>query len=156
MKPCPIKSAPRFAARRPRAEADATDLGGALAFLGGNPNIDLAMLFGSCATGKARPQSDIDIAIYPRQCLEHQDFQLLSDQIALATGRPVDLIDLSAANGALLRQILRSGKVLFAKKPSIIGFLHERLLAWQEDFEPALNALFEARRKRFSKPSHGS
>lgn len=127
-----------------------------LEFLSEDPNLDLVMLFGSSATGLARPQSDIDIAVYPRQPLGHQDIQRLSDQIALATGRPVDIVDLSKANGILLRQILRSGQVIFSNRPALLGTLHQRLLAWQEDFEPALKALFEARRKRFLQSSHGS
>ena len=132
------------------------NLGSALAFLANDPNLDLAMVFGSTAKGTARPHSDIDIAVYPRQPLGHQDLQRLSDQIALVTGRPVDIVDLSKSNGSLLRQILRSGKVLFSKRPGTLGALHQRLLAWQEDFEPALKALFTARQKRFSRSAHGS
>ena len=107
-------------------------------------------------TGRARPHSDIDIAVYPRIPLDHRTLQDLSDRIALATGRTVDLVDLSRSEGALLRQILRTGKVLFAKQPGILGTLHERLLVWQEDFEPALKAMLAARLKRFTRPLHGS
>jgi predicted nucleotidyltransferase len=127
-----------------------------LAFLAKDPSLDLAILFGSMAAGRARPHSDIDIAVYPRQPLDHSALQDLSDRIALATGRPVDLVDLSRSEGTLLRQILRTGKVLFAKRPGILGTLHERLLVWQEDFEPALKAMLAARLKRFTRPLHGS
>jgi len=127
-----------------------------LAFLANDPDLEMAMIFGSTVSGNAKPDSDIDVAVYPRQPLDHQAVQRLSDQIALATGRPVDVVDLSSSDGALLRQILRSGKVLFSKHPGILGILAERLLAWQEDFEPALNALLAARLKRFTSPLHGS
>ncbi len=127
-----------------------------LAFLANNPDLELAMVFGSTVSGNAKPDSDIDVAVYPRHPLDHQAVQGLSDQIALATGRPVDLVDLSSSDGALLRQILRSGKILFSKRPGIIGTLTERLLAWQEDFEPALNAMFATRLKRFTSTLHGS
>lgn len=114
------------------------------------------MVFGSCASGRERPDSDIDLAIHPRQPLDAPTLQKLSDQIALATGRSVDLVDLSRTDGTLLRQILRTGKVLFSKHPGILGSLTERLLVWQEDFEPALNAMLSARLKRFTSPLHGS
>jgi len=127
-----------------------------LTFLAKDPNLDLVILFGSTAAGCARPHSDIDVAVYPRQPLDHYALQDLSDRIALATGRPVDLVDLSRSEGALLRQILRTGKVLFTKRPDILGTLHERLLDWQEDFEPALKAMLSARLKRFTSPLHGS
>lgn len=127
-----------------------------LAFLANDPNLDLAILFGSAAAGRAKPHSDIDVAVYPRQPLDHFALQDLADRIALATGRPVDLVDLSRSDGALLRQILRTGKVLFTRRSDILGRLLERMLVWQEDFEPALKAMLAARLKRFTNPLHGS
>lgn len=127
-----------------------------LAFLADDPDLEMAMVFGSTVAGNARPDSDIDVAVYPKHPLDHQAIQRLSDQISLATGRPVDLVDLSSSDGALLRQIIRSGKVLFSKRSGIMGMLAERLLAWQEDFEPTLNALLASRLKRFTSPLHGS
>jgi hypothetical protein len=82
--------------------------------------------------------------------------QKLSDSIAEATGRPVDLIDLRNTDGALLRRILHTGQVIFSKDPSTLGILSERLLDWQENFEPQLNQLLAARLLRFTSPLHGS
>lgn len=128
-----------------------------LSFLADQPDLEFAMVFGSVASGRARRDSDIDIAVYPRHHpLDHRALQNLSDQIAMATGRAVDLVDLSTADGSLLRQILRTGKVLFSKRPGILGTLTERLLVWQEDFEPALKSMLAARLKRFIAPVHGS
>jgi len=127
-----------------------------LDFLAEDPDLQLAMLFGSAATGDLRPDSDIDVAIYPRKTMSSRKRQQVADEIALATNRAVDLIDLSTAEGALLRKILHSGIVLFSKTPGILGALSERLLDWQEDFEPQLNALLDARLQRFTQPIHGS
>ncbi len=127
-----------------------------LDFLAEDPDLQLAMLFGSAATGDLRPDSDIDVAIYPRKTMSSRKRQQVADEIALATNRAVDLIDLSTAEGALLRKILHSGIVLFSKTPGILGSLSERLLDWQEDFEPQLNALLDARLQRFTQPIHGS
>lgn len=97
-----------------------------LNFLSDNPDLLLAMVFGPTADGRQRPDSDIDVAVYPRKKLESRKRQLLVDEIAIATGRAVDLIDLTHVDGALLRQILRTGKVVFSKEPGILGTLAGR------------------------------
>ncbi len=127
-----------------------------LEFLADDPDVLLAMVFGSITEGNHRPDSDIDVAVYPRKILESRQKQHLADEIAAVTGRTVDLIDLTHADGALLRQILRSGKVVFSKQSGILGTLTGRLLEWQEDFEPQLDALLEYRLHRFTTPIHGS
>ncbi|MEI6352247.1 MAG: nucleotidyltransferase domain-containing protein [Verrucomicrobiota bacterium] len=127
-----------------------------LACLSAHPGLVLAILFGSCASGRAHERSDLDVAVFPQTPLTHTALQTLSDQLAITSGRPVDLIDLTHTNGNLLRQILRHGKVIFAKRPDILGMLHERLLDWQADFEPAQQAILTAQRKRFLASGHGS
>jgi predicted nucleotidyltransferase len=126
-----------------------------LAFLADHPDLLMAVVFGSTADGRAGCDSDVDVAIYPRIPLDHCSLQDLSDQIAMATGRTVDLVDLSTTHGGLLRQILRNGRVIFSKRLGILGSLHERLLDWQEDFEPAIKAMLATRMKRFTSPVHG-
>jgi predicted nucleotidyltransferase len=131
-------------------------IGHSLDFLAEEPDLLLAIIFGSAADGSQRPDSDLDLAVYCRSHMGPFLRQKLSDDIAVKTGRTVDLIDLSKANGALLRQVLRSGQVLFVKSPGILGTLTERLLAWQEDFEPQLNGLLQSRLERFTSSVHGS
>jgi predicted nucleotidyltransferase len=125
-----------------------------LSFLAADPSLEIAIVFGSVASGRAGRGSDIDVAVQARRPLDHQALQNLSDQIALESGRPVDVVDLAITDGCLLRQILRHGKVIFNKRPDILGMLTERLLSWQEDFEPALDAMLVARLKRFNYPGH--
>lgn len=134
----------------------ATDAIKSLAFLADDKDLRLAMLFGSGATGKSRFDSDIDVAIYPRATMDCVRRQRITDEIAVATGRAVDLIDLSTAGGSLLRQILHSGIVVFSKDPGILGSLTARMLDWQEDFEPQLNQLLDTRMRRFTASTHGS
>jgi predicted nucleotidyltransferase len=128
----------------------------ALEFLAEDPELLLAMVFGSTAAGNPRPDSDIDVAVYARGELLPCKRQELTDAIAMATGRTVDLIDLRTVNGVLLRRILRSGKLVVSKAPAVLGILSEQLLAWQEDFEPQLNELLARRLNRFIEPLHGS
>lgn len=128
----------------------------ALDFLADDPNLLLVMIFGSMADGNPQIGSDIDVAVYPKKKLSSQQRQKISDQIACATGRTVDLVDLTDADGALLRQILRKGRIVFSKQTGVLGHLSERLLGWQEDFEPQLNAMLETRLQLFITPTHGA
>ena len=127
-----------------------------LAGLTDHRDLDLAIVFGSFARGLANKYSDLDIAVFPRQPLGAAALQDISDHLAIASGRPIDIVDLTTTNGTLLRQILRHGKVIFAKRPGLLGILNERLLDWQADFEPAQQAILTAQRNRFLTPSHGS
>lgn len=128
----------------------------ALDFLADDPNLLLVMIFGSMADGNPQIGSDIDVAVYPKKKLSSQQRQKISDQIACATGRTVDLVDLTDTDGALLRQILRKGRIVFSKQTGVLGHLSERLLGWQEDFEPQLNAMLETRLQLFITPTHGA
>lgn len=128
----------------------------ALDFLADDPDLLLVMIFGSMADGNPQIGSDIDVAVYPKKKLSSQQRQKISDQIACATGRTVDLVDLTDADGALLRQILGKGRIVFSKQTGVLGHLSERLLGWQEDFEPQLNAMLETRLQLFITPTHGA
>lgn len=127
-----------------------------LGFLAEEPSLQLALVFGSATLDRCRFDSDIDVAVSCSNPMSTQKQEELVDKIALATGRPVDLIDLSTAGGALLRQIIRSGRIIFCKNQALPGFLTQRMLDWQEDFEPQLSTLYRTRLHRFTEPVHGS
>ncbi len=132
------------------------DLAKMVGFLEDDPDLLLAIVFGSAVNGDLRPDSDIDIAVYPCSSMDYRKRQRIADKIAEVTGRSVDLIDLSTANGTLLRHILREGIVVFNKKDGLLGTISEKHLAWQEDFEPLLNRILHARLQRFVAPAHAS
>ncbi|MGE6531807.1 type VII toxin-antitoxin system HepT family RNase toxin [Pseudomonas sp. NPDC077382] len=74
------------------------------AVLGQHPDIRLAYVFGSVAAGTAHRESDVDLAILCDAAMTaDQQIQLISD-IAEATGRAVDLIDLATVGEPLLGQ----------------------------------------------------
>lgn len=110
--------------------------------------LKLAIVFGSAASETLRADSDLDIAVHAGQPLNSDQIQSLVNEISMATGRPVDLIDLSRTHGVLLRQILHRGRLLFCRDTTLLGDLTSQLLAWQEDFEPTLNAMLKARINR--------
>jgi|SRR5690554_2969575 len=55
------------------------------------PHIRVAALFGSMARGTARPDSDIDVAVQADKELRADERIALTEAIALAFNRPVDL-----------------------------------------------------------------
>ena len=67
-------------------------------------------LFGSCARGKPRQHSDIDIAILARDDLPPAFFAELQDEIEESTiPYDVDLVDLRTADPALVEEVRREG-----------------------------------------------
>lgn len=114
----------------------------------------LAVLFGSAARSTLRPDSDIDVALLLDRPLAAQELDAISDRLALATGRAVDIVDLSQANGPLLRTVLNDGVVLIEKDMEARGRLAIRLLDWQEDFYPLWKKMHEARLAQFIAPTH--
>jgi predicted nucleotidyltransferase len=61
--------------------------------LSGFPQITLAILFGSVASGKAHAQSDLDLAVIAAKPLQAAEKIKIIEALAMATGRPIDLVD---------------------------------------------------------------
>lgn len=109
----------------------------------------MAILFGSTASGGAKPDSDVDIALLLDTPMTLETKVNLIEEIGLATGRPVDLVDLREAHGALLRQILSTGRRLVFKDPAAWADLIGRSLLERADFQPLLDLLHQTRRRRW-------
>ncbi len=77
-----------------------------------HPSIVTAILFGSLAAGCSRTDSDLDLAVASTAPLDTQTRIQLIEELAVALGRPVDLIDLAQTHGPLLQQILTKGRLL--------------------------------------------
>ena len=77
-----------------------------------NPNVRLAMLFGSLATGRDRPDSDVDVAILADRPLSAELKAEWIGALSAATGRPVDLVDLRTAGEPLLGQVLKGRRLV--------------------------------------------
>ncbi|MBI3480638.1 MAG: nucleotidyltransferase domain-containing protein [Nitrosomonadales bacterium] len=101
------------------------------------PELELAVLIGSRATGADAPQSDWDLAIrWERHidglaCLERTEF--LRHQIAEATGihpDQLDLIDIPAARLAMRAVIAEEGVVL--KGEETLAWSHYLTGTWGE------------------------
>jgi len=110
------------------------------------PGLDAAILFGSVARGDDSADSDIDLAVRFRRALSGAGPRL-ADRLERRLGRPVQVIDLAAAERAsavLVSEIVRDGRPLVDRSgewASLLGRaeeIEERALA--EDDQSAARA----------------
>jgi len=108
--------------------------------------VRLAILFGSHATGRATPHSDVDLAIQMSAKLTASDKIALIEKLAQATGLPIDLIDPRRAGEPLLGQILKRGIRLMGSDTDYAALLSRHLFD-AADFLPYRNRILAERRR---------
>lgn len=105
-------------------------------------DLSLVLLFGSQATGNTHKESDVDIAYLSEAPLSLGDeSKLVVDLIQIFRSEVVDLTSIRGASPLLLREIVRTGKVLFERTPSLFTSLYAYALRIYEEAQP----LFELR-----------
>lgn len=118
-------------------------------FFIGEPNIRLAILFGSLARNTARADSDIDIAVQQDHPLTINEKTTFIEKIAARCGRPVDLIDLTTVGEPLLGEILK-GKRLTGSDEYFARLLTRHLID-AADFLPLQQRILKERRDAWIK-----
>jgi len=108
--------------------------------------VHLAILFGSQATGRATTHSDLDLAVQLSGPLTAADKIMLIEQLAHATGLPIDLIDLKHAGEPLLGQILQHGVRLLGSDEAYAALLSRHVFD-EADFLPYRNRILAERRQ---------
>ena len=108
--------------------------------------IELAIVFGSVAKGAERPDSDLDIAIQGRLPLNVTQRIDLIDALAMALGRPVDLIDLKTAGQPVLNQIIKHGRRIIGKDEKMANLIFRNIMD-QADFVPLQQRILKERRE---------
>lgn len=94
-------------------------------------HLKLIVLFGSQASGKKRPLSDVDVLITPAEPLSYEQEDELRTALSAALKVPeerVDLVSSYRAGGLLLTEALEKGKLLFGDQ-EIMNV--ERIRAWR-------------------------
>lgn len=81
-------------------------------FLTRYPNLKLAMLFGSQATGQASPGSDVDLGLLFDMPLSGSDKLGIIEAIGTEFGRPVDIVDLFYAPEPVTGQVFKGKRLL--------------------------------------------
>ena len=124
------------------------------------PDIRLGYVFGSIAEdarpgGAARgrkgprPDSDVDVAVAAGGPLDSARRLALMDDIALATGRPVDLVDLHTAGPLILTHVLTRRTCLVKRDRELLARLIAKMWYLNADFMPLVRRMQDSRRQRF-------
>ena len=117
------------------------------ALLSHYPQIKLAILFGSQATGNARPDSDIDLGLLAQTPLS-ADFKLqLIQTIGAEFGCPVDIVDLYHVPEPITGQVFK-GMRLVGSDTTYAELLTRHLLN-VADFLPLHQRILTERRNRW-------
>jgi predicted nucleotidyltransferase len=114
--------------------------------LGIQPDVVLAILFGSAAAGKERPESDIDLAVDVGRALTVDERMALISKLAGFTGRPIDLVDLHIVGEPLLGQILRHGERILGTDTRYANLVRKHLFD-KADFLPYRDRILRERRQ---------
>ena len=69
-------------------------------------------LYGSAASGRVHPGSDIDIAFLPTSPADPVECFEVANQLADVFGCHVDLLDLSRASVVMAKEVIRTGRLL--------------------------------------------
>ena len=110
------------------------------------PDLELVVLFGSMARGNANAESDLDIAVQADQALSAERKMQITEALALAFNRPIDLIDLNTVGQPLLSEIIAEGKRIQGSNADW-GQLIFRNIMDNEDFVPLQKRILRERRR---------
>jgi predicted nucleotidyltransferase len=115
------------------------------------PEISIAVLFGSLAEGADHPDSDLDLGVQlPAIITATQKMKLIAD-LAIQTGRPIDLIDLRDVGHPLLGEIVEKG-IMVSGGTEAKGDLLFKSIMLQEDFAGYQQRILQERRKAWIEP----
>ena len=89
-------------------------------YLDSKPGVQAAYIFGSLVSGRARPDSDIDLAVLVSDgVMRGNPFQyrlaLMTDLMGLLKRNDIDLILLNQAPPLLAHRVLKKGKLIFER-----------------------------------------
>lgn len=111
-----------------------------------HPELDLVIVFGSVATGRQGPESDLDLAVQAPRPLTAAQRMALVGELALVSGRAIDLIDLRTVGEPLLGQILAHGRRLRGSDQAFAELLRKHLFD-AADFLPYAQRIVDQRRQ---------
>lgn len=136
-------------------DADISRLGDAL---GGYP-LDVAVLFGSAASGETTELSDLDVGVKFQEDVSAEERISFMDEITAevigeAGFSAVDLVDLERVPAAVAYRALDTGKVLVGDEADVTR-IKERFLREKLDFQPVKQQWKEALSQRVAGVQRG-
>jgi len=102
--------------------------------------LELAVLFGSFASGRARSGSDVDIGILPSNDVALSAELALASSISAITHTEVDIVRLDRDDPLLGREVARHGIPLYERMPGAFAAYRARAMStwidWNEIITP--------------------
>ena len=123
-----------------------TDIEALTEVLARRQGLRLALVFGSVAKGCESADSDVDVAVLADAPLDAEQRMALIGDLAEATGRAVDLIDVRTAGEPLIGEILAHGRRLLGTDEAYGEILSRHLLD-AADFLPYADRMVAQRRR---------
>jgi predicted nucleotidyltransferase len=106
-------------------------------------DVELAVLFGSAATGELQPRSDVDVAVRWTGG-DPADRDALLAAMERVIGRTIDLVALDAAPPQLRFEIARNGIVLVERRQGAWSRARARAFLDWWDFRPIARTIHRA------------
>lgn len=100
-------------------------------------------LFGSVAQGDTSATSDLDIAVLAARPLTEAHRLAVEEQLAVAAGRDVDLVDLRRASTVLRAQVVGNGRLLFETDATARELFEDLVYSAYADLNEARRAIIE-------------
>ena len=119
--------------------------------LRGREDVRLALLFGSRARGRARPDSDADVAVLGKDL----NLLKLAADLSHAAGVEVDVVSLADPGYPLLNALLRDSIVLHEGERHAASAWRSRALLQAEMDRPGFERMRDAFLKRLAAGRHG-
>jgi hypothetical protein len=112
------------------------------------PGVQAVYLFGSHAAGTARPDSDLDLAIVPRDAsVREQKLDIVTDLIRQGIDR-VDLVFLDTDDLVLQYEAVRYNRVVYQTPDFEPGTMYSYVIRRYLDFLPYLERQRKAYKRR--------
>ena len=115
-----------------------------------HPDIQAVYLFGSTAEGRARPESDIDLAVIASSSrIKEKKLDILSElaQVGMCN---VDLVFLNDQDLVLQYEAVRQNQLVYAREDFDRGATYSKIVRKYLDFEPYLRAQRAAYKRRIA------
>jgi len=104
-------------------------------FLGDNPTVSFAFIFGSYVRGRHKKTSDLDMAIYFDTLPEGIDLLHLINTLSDLTGKEVDLVVLNTASAFLRHEVMRNGIPLIIKDRDTYRRFREKTISDYDEYK---------------------
>lgn len=119
------------------------------------PEIELAFLYGSAATGRLTDNSDIDIAIGTQQLLSFDTLVEIANRLTLLINREVSVIPFYKMQGVILKEVLTKGVPLLSLNKNMLSNLIIQMMEFSEDIEPFHRMAIDKKIKDFLNEPNG-